>query len=57
MAVRDDYPFYPQLLERAGVIEDLSVVDRFESGFITVSCYMLSEDAAAVFRSMGAANV
>lgn len=57
VAVRDDYPFYPQLLERAGVIEDLSVVDRFESNFITVSCYMLSEAASAVFRGMGAANV
>jgi hypothetical protein len=57
VAVRDDYPFYPQLLERAGVIEDLLVVDRFESGFITVSCYTLTEDAAAVFRGMGAANV
>lgn len=57
VAVRDDYPFYPQLLERAGVIEDLSVVDCFESGFITVSCYTLTEAAAAVFRGMGAANV
>lgn len=57
VAVRDDYPFYPQLLEQAGVIEDLSVVDRFESNFITVSCYMLSEAASAVFRGMGAANV
>jgi len=28
VAVRDDYPFYPQLLERAGVIEDLLVVDH-----------------------------
>lgn len=57
VAVRDDYPFYPQLLELAGVIEDLSVVDRFESGFITVSCYTLSEAAAAVFRGMGANNI
>lgn len=57
VAVRDDYPFYPQLLERAGVIEDLSVVDQLESGFITVSCYTLTEDAAAVFRGMGANNI
>lgn len=57
VAVRDDYPFYPQLLEQAGVIEDLSVVERLESGFITVSCYALTEDAAAVFRGMGATNV